>query len=74
MKTQCDLESGDQKTTMWLHGKPKIGDRFVFLNNKQDVWTVTKVYTSLTDHAAPDPHDAKRIWRATSGNSPIGHK
>lgn len=71
MKTQCDLVSGVYRTTVWLPGKPGVG-HLVRLPGDKRAWTVSKAYSSLD--TVSKQHDSKRLWVATSGSLPIGHK
>lgn len=71
MKTQCDLVSGTHRTTVWLPGRPGVG-QLVRLPGDSKAWTVSKTYSSLD--TVSKQHDAKRLWVATSGSLPIGHK
>ncbi len=73
--TQCDLSSASWRTTAWIPSElAGVGEVLRFRSDDK-LWTVTAVYATVNRDSVKDSqHNAKNIWRATSGDAPIGHK
>lgn len=73
--TQCDLKSGTWRTTSWIPADDAVIGKVIRLRGDGKDWTVATTYATVDRVAVRDAqHNSKDIWKATSGNSPIGHK
>lgn len=74
MLTQCLLKSDNWFTVTWISSSIEIG-QIIILKDNIKKWTVIEKYGSvLQKDIINTSHNSKKIWKATSGNSPIGHK